>query len=462
MRIIVFGAVGSVGSRIVTEALVRGHEVTGVVRSAARLSDLPIGARGRVGNAADADEVAALSAGQDLVVSATRPPTGREQELVTAAEALLAGTAKNGVRLLLVGGAARLKLPDSEALLVEDPQYVPPSVHDIAVACRRQYEACLADRNADWTYLSPPAILAGGARTGRYRLGDDVLLFDGEGRPMISIEDFAVAVLDEAESPRHRRSAFTVVGDPYTLREREVEVRTPDGVVDGYFVHPSGGRYPGVLVWPDALGLRPALRDMAKRLAQAGYSVLVVNPHYRTMAAPIPVDANGFQQPEEREQVMKMARAITADMTRIDTCALTAFLDAQDSVDSSRKLAVVGYCMGGAMALRSAAASADRIGAFASLHGARLASTEPDSPHRLIGATIASGLICIAEADDEKEPGAKKVLQDTFDSVGRHAKIEVYAGTQHGWCMPDLPNHDPLQAERAGAALQLFLRKALA
>ncbi|WP_043632498.1 NAD(P)-dependent oxidoreductase [Nonomuraea candida] len=264
MRITVFGARGAVGSRVVTEALSRGHEVTAAVRDPSRLQPpspahrpaapqapaaargpaglqhpssghnptgprLPVGGRDpsglrgpaaglldgagvrvRVGDAADPGDVARLSAGQDLVISATRPAPGHEDDLVTTARALLAGVAESGVRLLLVGGAAGLTVPGTGGLTVVETPDFPPSWRPIALACNAQLDVCRAERAADWTYVSPPALIEPGERTGRYRIGADELLVDAAGRSAISMEDFAVALLDEAERPRHRRVRFTV------------------------------------------------------------------------------------------------------------------------------------------------------------------------------------------------------------------------------------------------------------
>ncbi|RVX41707.1 hypothetical protein EDD27_4272 [Nonomuraea polychroma] len=208
MRITIFGASGAVGSRVVAEALSRGHDVTAVVRDPARLAHTP--ARVRAGDASDVEHVAALSAGQDVVISATRPAPGYEGELAITAKALLAGVARTGVRLLLVGGAAGLTVPEAGGLpLVETPDF-PPALRPIALACNEQLEVCRSDTDADWTYLSPPALLEPGERTGVYRVGGDELLVDAHGRSAISMEDFAIALLDEAELPRHRGSRFTV------------------------------------------------------------------------------------------------------------------------------------------------------------------------------------------------------------------------------------------------------------
>ncbi|SOD91702.1 NAD(P)-dependent oxidoreductase [Caenispirillum bisanense] len=210
MRILVFGAAGNVGRRVVAEALRRGHAVTAVLRDPSQAPDALHGATLRAGDAARAADVAALSAGHDLVVSATRPGPGHERDHVTTAEALLEGLRQTGVRLLLVGGAGSLLAPDTGLPIVDDERYVQAAWRAIAVACCDQYAVCEAETQADWTYLSPPADLQPGARTGRYRVGGDTLLVDGAGRSAISMEDLAVALLDEAENPRHRRARFTV------------------------------------------------------------------------------------------------------------------------------------------------------------------------------------------------------------------------------------------------------------
>ncbi|MGN9844529.1 NAD(P)-dependent oxidoreductase [Nonomuraea sp. H19] len=208
MRITVFGAAGAVGGRVVAEALARGHEVTAVVRDPARLRDSA--AHVRTGDASNVEDVAALSAGQDLVISATRPVPGFEGDLVVTAKALLAGLARTGVRLLLVGGAAGLTVPGTGGLTVVETPDFPPAWRPIALACNQQLAACRAETAVDWTYLSPPALLEPGERTGGYRVGGEELLLDAAGRSAISMEDLAVALLDEAERPRHRQARFTV------------------------------------------------------------------------------------------------------------------------------------------------------------------------------------------------------------------------------------------------------------
>lgn len=217
LDITVFGAAGATGSRVVAEALARGHRVTAVVRDPARTGGLPSPADRpaaltvTTGDAADPADVARLAAGRDLVVSATRPPVGHEGELVVVAKALLAGLAGSGVRLLLVGGAASLLLPDRTdgATVIDDPDF-PAHLLPIALACNEQFALVRAETEVDWTYLSPPALLEPGKRTGCYRLGRDELVVDAEGDSAVSMEDLAVALLDEAEHPVHHRARFTL------------------------------------------------------------------------------------------------------------------------------------------------------------------------------------------------------------------------------------------------------------
>ncbi|MFG1810335.1 NAD(P)-dependent oxidoreductase [Streptomyces sp. NPDC049040] len=207
MRITVFGAAGAAGRRVVAEALARGHQVDAVVRTPARLAGLPAGARGRVGDALSYASVVELAAGRDVVITATRPPHGRETELVAATEVMLAALAATGGRLLVVGGAGTLALPGG-GTVAEAPDF-PAEWRPIADACADQLARCRAATGVDWTYLSPAALLGPGGRTGRHRLGGDTLVTDADGVSALSYEDLAVALLDEAEQPRHRGRRFT-------------------------------------------------------------------------------------------------------------------------------------------------------------------------------------------------------------------------------------------------------------
>src|SRR5208282_5270576 len=191
----------------------------------------------------------------------------------------------------------------------------------------------------------------------------------------------------------------------------DVEIRTPDGTADAYFVHPAKGKHPGVLIWPDIFGLRPAFEQMATRLAESGYSVLVINPFYRTKKAPTAPEHPDFNDPATRQELMALAGSLTPDTAVTDAKAFVAFLDSQPSVDTKRKLGTTGYCMGGPFVFRTAATFPDRIGAGATFHGGGLVTDKPDSPHLLIPEMKAHYLIAIAENDDKKQPEAKDVLR---------------------------------------------------
>ncbi|GGV20602.1 3-beta hydroxysteroid dehydrogenase [Actinomadura cremea] len=205
MRIAVFGATGSIGTATVNEALARGHRVTAIVRTP---RDLPPSAEPRIGDATDASAVRTLI-DHDVVISATRPPHGQEDALLHAADTLLSTLAGTNVRLLLVGGAATLRIPGTTRTVLQSP-HVDDSFRAIAEACAGQHARCLSDSRTDWTYVSPPAVLTDGPRTGRYRLGTDELVVDPAGDSTISIADLAVALVDEAERPKHTRARFTV------------------------------------------------------------------------------------------------------------------------------------------------------------------------------------------------------------------------------------------------------------
>src|SRR5882724_5969098 len=243
-----------------------------------------------------------------------------------------------------------------------------------------------------------------------------------------------------------------------TVTESDVNVTTPDGAADCYFVHPASGTAPGVLVWPDIFGLRPAFRQMGKRLAESGYSVLVVNPFYRAKKAP--TAEQGAATPIQ--EVMPLAQGLNETTHMTDAKAFVAWLDQQPSVARNRKVGVQGYCMGGPIAFRSAAAVPDRIGAVASFHGGGLVTTTPNSPHLQAAKTKAQSLIEIAENDDMRSPNEKTVLKETFAKANVPAEIEVYAGAAHGWCPPDSGVYNEPQAEKAWTRLLALYGKALA
>lgn len=255
-------------------------------------------------------------------------------------------------------------------------------------------------------------------------------------------------------------SLLPPVANAAEVVESEVLVPTPDGEADCYLVHPANGKHAAVILWPDIMGIRPAFRMMGKRLAGAGYTVLVVNPYYRTAKGEVIAEGEGFHIPEVRERLMPLAGTLSPETCVTDGKAFVAWLDNHDSVDTGRPVGTAGYCMTGSYVIRLAAAMPDRIGAGASFHGGGLATDKPNSPHRLIPKAKAGFLIAIAENDDDQDPQAKVLLREAFDQAGLEAEIEVYDGTLHGWCPPDSQVYHQEQAERAWSRmLALFERK---
>jgi carboxymethylenebutenolidase len=264
------------------------------------------------------------------------------------------------------------------------------------------------------------------------------------------------------------RPAATAV--PETV-EREVEIRTADGICDAAFIHPAAGAHPGVLIWTDIFGLRPSMREMGRRLAASGYSVLVPNPFYRTARAPVFDDISrfNFQKETDRARLPPLTGPLKAPgAAEVDARAYLDFLDAQRQVDKARKIGCQGYCMGGPFVMRTAALDPVRVGAGASFHGGGLVTEEPSSPHLLAPKIRARMYFAIAANDDARQPDAKDILRAAFQAAKGTAEIEVYAGTQHGWCVPDMPAQGgtPIysrpDAERAWVKLLELYRTALA
>jgi carboxymethylenebutenolidase len=247
------------------------------------------------------------------------------------------------------------------------------------------------------------------------------------------------------------------VANAVAVTESDVNVTTPDGTADCYFVHPATGTAAGVLVWPDGFGLRPAFRQMGRRLAESGYSVLVVNQYYRVKKAPI--SEAGTAMPIEQLRPLIQPLNETTHMT--DAKAFIGWLDRQSAVARNRKIGTQGYCMGGPIALRTAAAVPDRVGAAVSFHGGGLVTDMPNSPHLQAAKTRAQFLIAIAENDDMRSPNDKNVLKETFAKANLPAEIEVYPAA-HGWCPPDTRVYNQAQSEKAWSRLLALYGKALA
>ena len=248
------------------------------------------------------------------------------------------------------------------------------------------------------------------------------------------------------------------VANAVTVTEADVSITTPDGTADCYFAHPASGTAPAVLVWPDIFGLRPAFRQMGKRLAESGYSVLVVNPFYRVKKAPT-APAGGATPIAD---VRPLAQGLNETTHMTDAKAFIAWLDRQPSVDGSRKVGTQGYCMGGPIAFRTAAAVPERVGAVASFHGGGLVTDAPNSPHLQAAKTKAQFLIAIAANDDARSPNDKTTLKETFAKANLPAEIEVYTDAAHGWCPPDSQVYNEPKAEKAWSRLLALYGKALA
>jgi carboxymethylenebutenolidase len=252
--------------------------------------------------------------------------------------------------------------------------------------------------------------------------------------------------------------------------ETDLSIETPDGACDAAFIHPASGAHPGVLIWPDAFGLRPAMREMGRRLAQDGFAVLVPNPFYRLVKAPLYDTAENvdFGDPATRAKLGPLMGSINAPgAAEKDAAVFVAFLDAQSQVDRSRKIGSQGYCMGGALVLRTAATVPERIGAAASFHGGGLVTDKPDSPHLLAPRIRARTYVGVAANDDQRQPEAKDRLRAAFVAANVPTEIEVYPA-RHGWCVPDMPTeagapiYSAADAERAWGKLLALYRSALA
>jgi carboxymethylenebutenolidase len=262
----------------------------------------------------------------------------------------------------------------------------------------------------------------------------------------------------------------TVAAAPGKVIEEDVEIKMPEGTCDAAFIHPATGSHPGVLIWTDVFGLRPVFRDFGKRLAAEGYAVLVPNPFYRSARAPVYGDISkfDFQNDANKAKMQQMGAPLHAEgATESHAKAYIAYLHAQRTVNKAKKIGTQGYCMGGPLVVKTAATVPDIVGAGASFHGGGLVTDKPDSPHLLAPKIHARMYFAIAASDDTRQPDAKDKLREAFAAAKVPAEIEVYAGAQHGWCVPDMPLHDGVpiynkpDAERAWSKLVSLYRTAL-
>lgn len=222
----------------------------------------------------------------------------------------------------------------------------------------------------------------------------------------------------------------------------------PDGTCPAYVTWPAtGGPVPGVLMFMDAIGFRPILKGMAERIAAAGYYVLLPDLFYRIGAPPLPVGAVRLL-PENRPTLMGMVQSLPPDVVVRDAGAFLEFLAAQPGVRPGSKVGLVGYCMGGSMAVRTAAAYPDRIGVAASFHGGRQVTDTADSPHRLLGRIGAELYFGHADQDASMPAAQIETLEAALRTSGVRHRSELYAGARHGFTMRDLPVHDEAAAAR--------------
>ncbi|CAN1551628.1 COG0412 Dienelactone hydrolase and related enzymes [Caulobacteraceae bacterium] len=273
--------------------------------------------------------------------------------------------------------------------------------------------------------------------------------------PAVSRRAFGLMTVAAAGAAGSARAAVPVV-------EKEVDVKTADGVADAALYYPEGkGSWPAVLLWTDVVGLRQAFRDMGRRLAGEGFVVLVPNPYYRVKRSPVIEGAFDFNKPEDRAKLGPLRASLTPDGIDRDAVAYVDFLDAQPQTSRRKKVGVQGYCMGGPLSFRTAAAVPGRIGGVASFHGGGLYTDQPTSPHLLLTKTTAEFLVAVADNDDKQDLTIKDKLKAAMDAAGRTAKIEVYAGANHGWCVPGSPVYNEPAAEKAWAELLVLYKRAL-
>ena len=265
-------------------------------------------------------------------------------------------------------------------------------------------------------------------------------------------------------------AAGSASGADLPVVESSAQIKTPDGTCDASFIHPTTGTHPAVLIWPDAFGLRPSMRDIGKRIAAEGYSVLVPNPFYRVAKAPVIEDPASFSfaNPADMAKLRPLMASINAaGAAEKDAAAFVAWLDTQSQVNKAKKIGTQGYCMGGPLVVRTVAALPDRFGAGASFHGGGLVTNNPDSPHLLAPKIKARMYFGVASNDDQRQPEAKDKLKEAFAAAKVPAEIEVYPSL-HGWCVPDMPKNADGQpiynkpdAEKAWAKLVALYKAAL-
>jgi carboxymethylenebutenolidase len=254
-----------------------------------------------------------------------------------------------------------------------------------------------------------------------------------------------------------------------TITDTDVTIKTPDGACDAAFISPTSGSHPSVIVWADAFGLRPAMRDIGKRIAAEGFSVLVPNPFYRVKPGPAVDNIASFNFQTDMSKIQPLMASINAPGNcEKDAAAFIDWLDRQKQVNTAKKIGTQGYCMGGPLVLKTCATVPNRVGAGGSFHGGGIVTDKPDSPHLLAAKIKATMYFGIASNDDMRQPDAKDKLRETFAAAHVPAEIEVYSGALHGWCVPDMPlqngrpSYNKPDAERAWVKLVALYKASLA
>ena len=285
---------------------------------------------------------------------------------------------------------------------------------------------------------------------------DDILPFDKTKDSALSRRTFAALSFGAGAM------ATTSVMAAAPVVESDVIIKTADGSCDAALFYPLGsGSWPGAVIFADALGLRPAFRDMGRRLAAEGYTVLIPNPFYRTRVAPVLSGPFDFSKPEDRAKLTDLMAPLTAEVKVRDGTAYIAYLDSLSQVNTKAPIGVSGYCMGGPYTMLIASALPGRVGAVGSFHGGNLVTDKPDSPHLLASKITASSYFAVASNDDQRQPDAKDKLREAFDAARHPARIEVYEGCNHGWCVSDGMVYNRAGADRAWGELIALYKKSL-
>ena len=242
-------------------------------------------------------------------------------------------------------------------------------------------------------------------------------------------------------------AAWSADAQAQGVKETDVSIKTPDGETDAALYTPAGkGPFPGVLIFTDILGLRPAFRAMGRRLAAEGYVVLVPNPFYRTKRGVLVDGPFDFQK--DFPKLQPHVQAITAEGTTKDEGAWLAYLDGLPQVSKKAKLGVTGYCMGGPRVVQAAALRPDRVGGAMSNHGGGVVTDAPTSPHLLAPKIQAKTFFAIAQNDAKRQPDQAEKLTAAFAAAGNPCGAEVYKA-DHGWCVSDGAAYNMGEAERA-------------